>query len=257
MSDRLDLTYSVFKTVRGSLPVYYLQSPDGYVLLTACDPYLYVSRIVQESDISDFQTNIQPSSVQVGSFSDGVALATVASRIPLPVFEANLRKDGIDSTRYFVLVDRDNSTGNYKHPQNSVGGVKIFNLQSLIIKGAVGHKWSVRLGTILSIDGTQAVVGWIRAGTTVNRDSFAIYAEQNVVPFPLSIDCVVESGDFKRITSNFKETLTDVNTGVQVPDATDASVTPAVGDIILKAINFGGAGSSLLLHYHVWYSIGA
>lgn len=166
--------------------------------------------------------------------------------------EVNFRKDEIRNTTYILMVDISNTSDKYRQPPASAAYISGYNATA--IKSTINDSWVIFLGVVLSIDGTQATIGYKRPGTIGLRDTSKI---QNTEIWDSSnnfLSYAVESGEFKDCITNFKETTTSVNTNNSLEDAGGDQIIPGVGDLILKIKKVDGIGT-ILVHYFAWYLV--
>jgi len=170
-------------------------------------------------------------------------------------FISNFRKDGIQSTKYFLLVDLDNPDGYFKHDSaSSEEGVRLLGVHGTLINADIRSKWEASIGTVLDITGSDATIGWIQAGVVKLRDTGAIQGTTTVVVPPLDMRLHVENNDYKYITTNFKETVTDLDSSTLVESAGGQNSLVEIGDLILKVEKIT-ANANVLAHYMTWYTV--
>lgn len=156
------------------------------------------------------------------------------------IYFANMIKLGAVGSEHFLLIDVDGV--GYKHPAGTKA--KLVAVRAGAVKSNSGSKWSLRLGTVLAITPTEAIVGYsIFAGVNL-QDSSALSATTDVETlFPVYLDLEVSAGDFVRITTAIKVTETGINTAGTLPNAAGTPSTPAVGDVVLSVLNISGGGT--------------
>jgi len=159
------------------------------------------------------------------------------------------------STTYYVLVDLDNGGSSYSHTYSAGKWIKIVRTEGSLVKAKVADVWDSKLGVIVSIDGTSANVIWINPGSIQARDTGKFEGRSSVSFFVDPVPLEVSAGDLSDMAAGNEETgITAINTGITLKDVKDVDVTPAVGDLILKATRTSGTGSaeiSLLAGYLV------
>lgn len=163
---------------------------------------------------------------------------------------ANFAKEGVSATTYYVLVDLDGVP--YAHDE---AGTRLVMAGAAAqgFKSNIGAKWAVQIGIVMTIDGTDAKVGWLPIASLSLRDTSQFSGGQHLPLFPDYVDLSQTGGVFDKIASNLYESgITAVNTGVTLEDALGNSVTPAVGDMIMRAELVLGAGT-LDFKYAVQY----
>ena len=167
----------------------------------------------------------------------------------------NYRQTGISSTTYLMLIDINNAGGSgpYKHGVDA-GGIKLYGFHGTMLKSIVNDSWRVFVGAILSIDGTSAVIGWVRPGSIGLQTTGDAQIVETVLQYPVPVDFTVNNGDYTNIATSFKETVTAVNTGVLINDVSGTGRTPAVGDLLLRVEKVSGLGN-VLIHYFSWYNV--
>lgn len=180
--------------------------------------------------------------VQVGQ---GLAAQIVSADYHVPLASA---------TTYFLGIDLDNAGGSGPYKHGSGTAVKMVGVSSMAQKYRAQDDWDVLFGAVLSINVTQAVIGWVGFGS-VHLQSTTLLKDGTVdKDFPVPIDMSVSAGDYSKIASGFKETITAVNTAVTLPDVSGAARTPAAGDVIIRARRNSGTGG-LLFHFCFWYLV--
>lgn len=223
---------------------------DAIVFLTT----IYKNNIPTSSDISQIQNDLDKDDFLNNYQSKTNLPASSLSKNRSKMVEINFRKDLIEQTTYFLAVDKDNPDGYYKHDNGTAGGVKIAGMTGLIIKSKMADAWSIRLGTVLSIDAEQCRIGWLRLGTMIARNTGENQSESQQTVFPLLMDCTVSNGNFTAIATNYYEVTTEVNTNTPIEDISGTYRIAAPGDIIIRPTKFSGDGS-LLFNYHIWYLV--
>jgi hypothetical protein len=206
--------------------------PDGVVLSG-------YSQAQNDADKIDFETNFKP-------FAN--RSLDVANRAVV----VNYRKIGVSTTSYYLIVDLSNSSGAYKHIGSS--SIKLLGVQGTAIKSKIIDQWGIDVGTVLSIDATQALIGWIRYGTIGLRGTSESQIETNVISYPVYTDLVVSGGDYTSIADSFKESVTDLNTTILIPDVSGTNLVASPGDLVIRANKISGDGT-ILFHHHFWYFV--
>jgi len=166
------------------------------------------------------------------------------------VVGADFYKTGVSDTTYYIGIDLDNSSGDYKHSSGSY--ISIIGAAGVLIKNKNSDNWNSLFGTILSIDGTQATVGWLQLGSMHALDTNSFTDRFLTETFPVEIKTSVSGGDYTYIAAGFKETTTSINTGITLSDLAGNNITPAAGDIVIKADKVTGTGN-ITIHYSFWY----
>jgi hypothetical protein len=158
------------------------------------------------------------------------------------------------ATSYFLGIDLDNAGGSGPYKHGSGTAVKMVGVSSVAQKYRAQDDWDVLFGAILSINGVQAVIGWLGFGSTHLQSTIVLKDSTVDKDFPVPVDMSVSGGDYTKIASGFKETVTAVNTGVTIPDVSGVNRTPAAGDVIIRARRNSGTGD-LLFHFCFWYLV--
>lgn len=157
------------------------------------------------------------------------------------IVAANLSKNSISATTYYVLIDLDSSA--YKH-DNTGTGLYLTGFSGRALKSNVGSQWAVQLAVVLRIDGTDADLGILPGGSVSLRDTSTLSGGGSLSLFPGYDNLTVSGGDFTHIADGTTETnVAAVNTGVTFEDVYGTSVTPAVGDVLLRATLLLGSGT--------------
>lgn len=166
----------------------------------------------------------------------------------------NFRKTGITESTFFLLVDKSNASGKYKH--GSGDGIFIEQVHGLVRKNNSDDKWECHIGVCLSIDGTGMTVASLRAfGSISIRDTSILEKSLQDFSFPSPIDLTVSGGDLDTVLTNYKPYTTDVNTGAPIEDTGGDSVVPAPGDLVLFVQKAPSATGNLDVHYTVTYYV--
>lgn len=158
------------------------------------------------------------------------------------------------STSYFLGIDLDNDGGAGPYKHSSGTAVKMVGVSTQAQKYAALDDWDVLFGSILTINGAQATIGWLRFGSIRLQDTGILRATSVDKDFPVPIDMTVSGGDYTRIASGFKEIVTAVNTSTPLPDVSGVTRTPAVGDVVIRSRRNSGSGG-LLFHFCFWYLV--
>lgn len=153
--------------------------------------------------------------------------------------DVNFYKEGVSATTYYVFIDVSSSA--YKHTPGTK--VMMTSVGGRALKAVIGSKWAVQLMVVLRIDGTDADLGILPIGSVSLRDTSTFTGGTQVVLFPTVADLSVSGGGFTKITEGMTEkNVTAVNTGVTFKDVLGNNVTPAVGDVLLRAVLVAGVG---------------
>jgi len=157
------------------------------------------------------------------------------------VVGVNFAKTLVAATTYYEFIDLDGSS--YKH-NTSGTDIVIASSGGWAAKTNSGSKWKVQLMIVLAIDGTSSDLGILPLFSIDlgNTSQFSDKQFQNL--FPSVLNLAVSSGDFTHIADGYKETgVTAVNTGITLDDVFGSSVTPAVGDLLLRVELISGVGT--------------
>jgi len=154
---------------------------------------------------------------------------------------ANYAKEAIAVTTYYMLVDL--SSAAYPHDETGAR-IILAGAASQGFKSNVGAKWAVQMGVIMTIDGTEAKIGWLPIASLTLRDTSQFSGGQHLPLFPDYVDLAQTAGVYDKVASNLYESnVTAVNTGITLEDAFGNNVAPAVGDIVLRAELISGGGT--------------
>ena len=164
-------------------------------------------------------------------------------------------RQGVDGeTTYGIAIDRDNDSGLFKHSTESDGYVHIVGAAGILIKRKNSDIWGVIYGTILSIDESEATIGWLQIGALHAADTNVFADRYASATFPIAVNTTVDGGDYTKITAAYKETTSDINSSTPI-SSNIGDITPAVGDIIARAQRTSGSGTADV-HFSIWYYVG-
>jgi len=153
---------------------------------------------------------------------------------------ATFQKDGITATTYYDFIDINGSS--YKHGSGTA--VYMSRIVGQALKSNSGAKWVIQLMVVLRIDGTDSDLGLLSEGLITLKDTSTFRGEIEMSTFPVFLDLSTSGGDFTSIADGSKETgVTAINTGVTIDDIFGSSVTPAVGDVLLRVTLLSGGGT--------------
>lgn len=140
---------------------------------------------------------------------------------------------------YLLLVDLDNAGGAYKHTES--GSVQVAGIVAEIAKNRANDQWDADVGVILAIDGVDADIGFLEAGS-VRADNTTEFGQRiSNHPFPIVTSLEVSAGAFTSIAVNSIVTDSSLNTGaVNVEDIGGVLRTPAVGDVVIRVFRVSG-----------------
>jgi len=163
---------------------------------------------------------------------------------------ANYAKEAVAATTYYMLVDLDGAP----YPHDAAGArLVLAGAASQGFKSNIGAKWAVQIGVVMTIDGTEAKLAWLPIASLSLRDTSKFSGGQHLPLFPDYVDLAHAAGVFTKIASNLYESnITAVNTGITLEDALGNNVTPAEGDLLIRAELLSGAGT-LDFKYAVQY----
>jgi len=193
---------------------------------------------------------LSPAAVQVDAF--GKAVAEPGGD---PIVVVEYRKVlAVAGPTYLLLIDKDNAGGKYKHVTD--GPIHVHGGAAAIVKEKVGDQWRSDVGVILSIDGSEAVIGYLEGGSVaaINVDSFVGAARGELFPIPMSLE--VDAGDFKYVATNYKDTDTNVTTGSSLEDIGGVGRAPVVGDAIIKVERLSGSGQAQIFYTMRYRTVG-
>lgn len=137
---------------------------------------------------------------------------------------------GVSADKYVILVDLSDTTN---FPHGDTGRIDISTVRFEVDK-ASNAQGSVQIGVITRIDGTNADISYLTKLSFINSTSNLLTSFQNWAPSQLKFG--VSGGNLtKAITNDTETNVAAVNTGATLDSPRGAStVTPAVGDIVLK-----------------------
>lgn len=158
---------------------------------------------------------------------------------------ARYQETGINSTRYAILVDLSDTT-NWHHDQTGRIDISYIGMQVDKTNATTGK---VSLGIITAIDGTNATIKYFSSIIFDNSSDTHLTRDRNFATS--QIKGGFSGGALTKITTNDSETTASVNTAGTLNSASGSSVTPAVGDIIIKmSWTVGSYGTSIFALYH-------
>lgn len=151
------------------------------------------------------------------------------------------------STTYVLMIDLDNSGGEWPH--DPCTGIGVDNVSSSVVFASSTAEAVIRLGVIVRIDGTDADIHYLinrRVGSQNANDTIEIsdnFQPSNVI-FKQSGGSTVGS------LSSVAETTAAVNTGGAIASPAGTTI-PALGDVVMKLEYVADAFSSnLTVLYH-------
>lgn len=155
---------------------------------------------------------------------------------------------GINSTRYAALIDLSDTT-NFKHDQTGRVDISAISMGVDRSNTATG---TVKFGVITRIDGTNADISYF-TGLLFTNGTNDLQISRDLILSPSQLKCGVSGGALTRMVTNDVETaVAAVNTGITLNSPRGTStVTPAVGDIVIKMENTAGTyGLRCMALYH-------
>ncbi len=178
--------------------------------------------------------------------SDG-EMATTATERERNVM-LKLARSAVSSTVYVALIDLSDTTN---FPHDSTGRIDVSWIRGVIDK-STASRGTVSVGVITRIDGTDADISYLTSFPFENNGETKIIIEFNVSPSQIKFG--TSSGNLHQsITDDVETSVVAVNTGLTLDSVRGAgTVTPAVGDIILKAAHTAGGAynATVELLYH-------
>jgi len=157
----------------------------------------------------------------------------------------------------YMLIDLDNSGGSpgtpgagpYKHDETGTG-IKLRGMSAKLVKGKVKDTWNMYFGVITAVDGTDADISWFEIGAVHASDTARTAERIDPTMFPLELDM---TSTLAKVAAGFQSVAdTTIHTGMTLDDIAGNTITPAVGDIVLRVNREGGDGTALI-HYTLWY----
>jgi hypothetical protein len=149
------------------------------------------------------------------------------------------------SVSYVVLVDLDNFSFPHRIQNQSLGRIDITNVM-MMLDVATNTSANVLVGTILRIDGVDADIHYF-VDFPFNIGAVAEDQRLHVKFTPSQVKTDIVGGVFQHLLTNLIETnVAAVNTGVTLNSPAGANtVTPAVGDLVLKYDHSAGSANSI------------
>ena len=151
----------------------------------------------------------------------------------------------------FVLIDRDNSTGNYTH--RGQGFVQISAAGGHLVKIKANDSWEASLCVVLRIDAADADMAILEFNSLHANDTQQFQATRDTVTYPLELNLTVLNGELRNVTPA-QIILNDptVNTTAGLEDATGEVITPEVGDVLIRTTRIMGNGAAQV-EFSAWY----
>lgn len=158
-------------------------------------------------------------------------------------------EDGIISDTYIMMIPLDGNSGEYPHSQ--FNSIDIDSFSTSVSFPSANAKAVVKLGVITRIDAVDSDISWLISeivGTHSANISQNIH--QNYQPSSIVFK---QSGGIPvgAVSNDVDKGLIDVNTSLTLNSSSDNSITPALGDVILKLSYFADsydAKVSVLYH---------
>lgn len=167
-------------------------------------------------------------------------------------FFLDFRAAAVTAKTYYVVLDRDNSSTDYKHTSGTT--VKLYALEAQAYKSKNVDQWDVELGVIRTISGANANIAWLVPGTMYIHDS-GTFQEYRTREFDEPLDVTISAGDFTKIAAGHVETTTDITTASTIADVKGTLITPAIGDIVMRINPNGGVGGNITVRQHLAYTV--
>lgn len=180
-----------------------------------------------ETDVNAFQSSI----------------AQLEAKFMPEAFGANVSEADIASTGYKLLVDISD-TVNYPH---DVAGDLALLRMDLTVDRTGTSQGILQVGVIGAIDGTEADIFYTQGFSFEKNADQSIQRDRAFAsPFRMK----VADGKPVFFQTDFTETTAAVNTGITLETGAGTTVTPAVGDIIMKYTHSGGGVYSAAISTH-------
>ncbi len=140
---------------------------------------------------------------------------------------------------WFMLIDLDNTGGGYNHVET--GSIQCVNLTTEFSKLRANDIWTMDVGLILRIDGTDSDVGFLAAGSLMLDSTIVFNLAGSHGNYPVIVNLEIDTGDFTDMATNLTEAaITTLNTGGTIDDVFGDAQTPAVGDVVLRMLRTSG-----------------
>ena len=135
----------------------------------------------------------------------------------------------VTQDKYFVLVALNNAAW----PHTDTGGLSVDHYSFSINFASGTAQANIRLGVVTEIDGTEATIAYLINHTVgVQGANDGVVIDENFQPS--SVKFRVEDNLLVGAITSIKENTEAVNSEVSL-DSPAGNVTPALGDIIIKA----------------------
>ena len=141
-------------------------------------------------------------------------------------------QSAIVANQYILLIDRDNSGGQWPHSQNGSMNVDAVSAKVTFSGATLPGDATLRLGVVTRIDGTDADVQYLQTYRFQAQANDGQYIFHNFQPSCLSFN--QSAGKLVgALTNDFESNLVAVNTATALTSP-GGSVAPGLGDVILK-----------------------
>lgn len=182
----------------------------------------------------------------------GLVTKTPTDTAAKKVVGADLMVEGVSETTYYVAIDLDDGYGSYKHTGSS--SIKLSAISGVLLKTKNVDSWHTLVGAILSINGTQATIGFLQVGAMHASDTNTFGDKHLIKSFPIDIDLTSAAGAYNNIAGGLLITTTAVNNLSTLKDVDGNDVVPAIGDLVVRLEQSNGSGLATL-HYSFWYYV--
>lgn len=161
-------------------------------------------------------------------------------------------EDGIAATKYIVLVDRNDARWPHVKQSQDTDRIDVTSIY-YTIEVSVNASIALLYGVITRIDGTDADISYF---TSIPMLSGAQQEDRIVslrgVPSQVKLDVNGDGTLLHGITNVTESNVAAVNTAITLDSPAGAgTVTPAVGDLILKVLRTAGSANfATFVFYH-------
>lgn len=258
----LTKSWDTFKDVAAAkgLRFQYENETDRYQVFAVDGSLLYITNIFKGSIPGDIgftqsQNDAWKADFEL-NFKSGSNRPTVPNADQL--YESSFRTNTpVTGTSYFLVLDRDNSSGIWKHPTGSQGGIKIFAVVASAAKSRAQTQWVVRPCVVTAINTLSATLVFARTGIISLRETSLLRSSEVLNLFPVHQNLTVVSGSLLKGVPAATEVTTAVNTTTGLRDTTQTFRTPGVGDLIIKFDLISGNGNTgdITSQHSFWYLV--
>lgn len=258
----LTKAWDTFKDVatKKGLRLQYEDENDRYQVFAVDGSLLYITNIFKgvvptDTGFDQTQNDTWKSDFEL-NFKSGSNRPIVPNADQL--YEASFRTNApVTGTSYFMALDRDNSSGAWRHPTGSVGGIKIFAVVASAAKSRAQTQWVIRPGVITAINAQSASLVFSRMGIISLRETTLLRSSEVLNLFPVHQNLTVVSGTLAKGVPSSTEVTTAVNTTTGLKDTTLTTRTPGVGDLIMKFDLISGNGilGDITSQHSFWYLV--